>query len=988
MLGFNTTYDVFLRLALLMHCLLWFCAEPTVAQQPYNNFWLNADNGLAQNSVWDVVTDKEGFLWIGTANGLNRWDGVNINHYFPGKQKQSFPGSTGFSFYVDTIGYTWILHNKGISYYNPYVDSFVTVLYTSITPCFVGSYNNKLYVLVAEKRIAAISLVTKKIESYINIQHAQPYQAIAESNKSVVLGNFSVFNYNANQIMVFNLATGQYRFINTKQNLSRPIKLNATTAIFTNLHHTIKFVCNNSKIYTSEIVNNNTQPRAISSGIYWNNQLLLATPKGVFEFDTASFLMVKAFNLANHNLANNLIDNFFIDALNNLYVCSNISGLYIVSKARNKFVHLKTPLNDLNMVKCILVTPDDKLFTGQFGSHLVYYKPNGSYEIINFHYKEIKAIWGLCNVTDNTLLAVGFNKLYFYNHRKNKVEKTIEFSSHQDNQYPVFYTNDSTILLNLNTAAAGGIYSLNKFTYELKLLYNFKNRQLTTFLPMDKSRYFIGSREGLWLYQTATNALTFLHDGWVKSIIRKGNDSLVVAATNGLHLFNTNGKRMFTYNTENGLKDNFVYAALPDRFNNIWVSTNKGIGAINLNGKIKWYGVEDGLQSNEFNTGAYLMHQNKIYFGGVNGVSIILPEPTFNSNNKTNTIVNAVFVNDEPWIADSAINAKRHIVLDYNQNTISFDFASLDFSNHTKNTYRYFFSGIEKKWIDLGNKHFIRYAALPYGNYTLMLQSAGDNGIFGKIKTISITIQPPFWFTWWFKTILVCLIILTVLLMLKAYRWRLQQKAQIQLEIREKIENERLRISRDLHDNVGAHLSFVMSNIDMLEHDVAHQGTLKKRLKLAKDAGQQAIQTLRETIWAVNQNEINFVSLADRFKQYCSKFSQGNSTVKIIFHEDIKQNALLSPVVALNLFRVTQEAFHNALKHSHCTEIFIHFESAKNRLVIKVVDNGCGFKQENQEIADHYGLANMKDRMAEINGTLQFNSLAKGTEVLILLTID
>ncbi len=988
MFRFNTTYYVFFKCVLILFLFFRTLFEPIFAQQPLNSFTLNADNGLAQNSVWDVVTDKEGFLWIGTANGLNRWDGINFKHFFPGSKINSFKGLTGFSFFADDFGYTWVAHNNGLSYYNFFIDSFFTVIDTAFTPCILGAYNQKLFVIINSNSIAVINLNSRLIEQFIEIKSSSIYNPVAESNKSVVIGKYAICTYNDDKIMVFNLLTRQYRFIHYNDNLSRPIKLSNSTAIVTNLHTTYKFTIKKDSLVWYKVVNAKQIKTNIMAGVYWNNKLLLASLQGIFNYDTASFLKVNEFKLKNHDLSNNLFDNFYIDAYNNLYICSNISGLFIVSFARNKYKHLKTNNSNLNMVKSILVTPDNKIFTGQYGSHLVEYFGDHSYQTINFHNKSDKAIWGMCSVGDSHLLAVGFNSLFVYNHKKNKLIKSISFSNVLNNQYPTFYNFDSIIVLNLNSVNSGSLYKFYVNNFSLEKILDFNNKPITAFYPINSQEIFVGLRQGLWHYYSTTRKSVKVLDGWIKHISLYNKDTFLVATTNGLFVVNSNGKQLNYFNTEIGLKDNFIYSALVDFIGNVWISSNKGIGVIDKKNNVRWYSIEDGLQSNEFNTGAFAKHGSNLYFGGVNGINIINTQKLKQHYANINTVIGNMFVNDLPWQTDSAINAKKHLIFDYKDNTISFDFASLDFSNHTKNTYRYFFKGVENNWIDLDKKHFIRYSQLPPGNYTLLVQSAGDNGIYGNIKTVFITIRPPFWLTWWFKVIISLILILGIVAALYLYQLRLKNKAQIALQMRKKVEEERLRISRDLHDNVGAHLSYVMSTIDLLAEESGSNENIYKRLQLTKEAGQQAIQTLRETIWAVNQNEIDFEALVDRFKQYTLKLLQTNQQIKIDFKEDINQHLLLTPAIALNLFRAAQEAFHNALKHSKCNVISVFFEVNQNIIKIVITDNGCGFDANNTNLENHYGLFNMKARMAEIGAQISFESNLQGTKVQIVLDIN
>lgn len=239
---------------------------------------------------------------------------------------------------------------------------------------------------------------------------------------------------------------------------------------------------------------------------------------------------------------------------------------------------------------------------------------------------------------------------------------------------------------------------------------------------------------------------------------------------------------------------------------------------------------------------------------------------------------------------------------------------------------------------------------------------------------------------------LVLVLITSVLLLF----WRRKQRytadllnaSQKENEANLRLIKEKERISRDLHDNVGAQLSFLITSLEwILSHPelVKDRSELEDKLKVLGETGKSAVTTLRETIWAISHDKFFIEDLADRFKQYVLKVVEFKDGVTVTFDEDINVDLSVSPTNALNLFRICQEAFHNALKHSRCENIVIGFSSNKQVYKISIKDDGLGF-DTSVRAEGHYGLVNMKERAKDINAECVVESRpGKGTCVEIIV---
>lgn len=210
---------------------------------------------------------------------------------------------------------------------------------------------------------------------------------------------------------------------------------------------------------------------------------------------------------------------------------------------------------------------------------------------------------------------------------------------------------------------------------------------------------------------------------------------------------------------------------------------------------------------------------------------------------------------------------------------------------------------------------------------------------------------------------------------------------QTQLKIQKAEHEQRLRISHDLHDHVGAQLSYVVSNLDIANNEFRQHKYDFKRLESVTEMSKQAILTLRETVWALSNEAISLEAFADKFKAYVKKMSEFSSDTSIEMLDRIEKNENLQPNTALHLFRICQEAFSNAMKHSKAHKIYIEIINDSNVfLEFKIFDTGIGFNVEEASKKGHYGLQNMQHRATEIGATYELKSMPKwGTEVKIII---
>lgn len=205
------------------------------------------------------------------------------------------------------------------------------------------------------------------------------------------------------------------------------------------------------------------------------------------------------------------------------------------------------------------------------------------------------------------------------------------------------------------------------------------------------------------------------------------------------------------------------------------------------------------------------------------------------------------------------------------------------------------------------------------------------------------------------------------------------KEAILKMEGQNNLHEQRLSISRDLHDNIGAQLTFIISSVENIKHGFTIENAkLLEKLNSIANFSKNTIVELRDTIWALNHDEISFEELHGRVNNFIENAQISQSNTKFFYQMDEKLNMQnLSSIQGVNVYRTIQEAINNALKYANATEISVNINQQKNKINIVISDNGKGFDIENVTFGN--GLKNMKKRIQEIKGTFSVHSSKNGT---------
>ncbi len=285
-----------------------------------------------------------------------------------------------------------------------------------------------------------------------------------------------------------------------------------------------------------------------------------------------------------------------------------------------------------------------------------------------------------------------------------------------------------------------------------------------------------------------------LSNNGVWSILPASDQTIWIGTEGGLNNYDPSTGNFKNYTTKDGLRNSTIMGILEDKAGNIWVTTNNGLAKFSKDDQtFTIFDKSDGLQGNEYNSGAYFIDSDRrIFIGGVNGFSSFDPMTLQLDAIPPQVVITdfKIFNESQPVPADGA----NPINLKYDQNFISFDFASLDFHNPKKNRYEYRLVGFDKDWVQADTRNYASYTNLPGGNYTFQVKASNSAGVWSEQNAeINLNVIPPFWQTWPFR---IGLILGVISLVFAGFQLRIrsvkEQNARLQKIVQEqqRVENE------------------------------------------------------------------------------------------------------------------------------------------------------------------------------------------------------
>lgn len=1007
-----TISKLLLFIGALLICRVCLC-------QPQSNFRrLGVNDGLSQNSVREIFQDRQGFMWIGTGDGLNRYDGKQIKKYresFRDKSARRLPGKiingkivqddhqnlwmivdgqvvkmhlpTETFSVIKKVGRDLDCRILGIQQNEIYITTprgVVTINAINYThqvidiesvfglympdekdACLVYAKGNNIYLYYTKKRHHTLLVTTGQ----------QPLQnpIVCSSSTLLYVSGGSLHEFNLDRRTVTALYPLPASFI-AKGMIFVPTNKLRGGKIIVNLVNNGFIIIDSVKRTFTNYINTENDPFSLSSNLVYtavldhSNNLWLGTEGGGISILNLKPKLFNAFPL--HAIANRESSLLMVKAIYHahgfIYIGTYARGLLKVNRFTNTCETLFDPLKttDSGFHGTFFIKEDDR-----------------------------KRIW----VNRGTRIGIAdLNKGIFINsidigyQRKGRNHNIPQCFSQVAPDKFILGTFHTTYLIEYTN---GQIKST-----DLGLIYKQLEDDIQTIYLKNNGDIIIGKGEGggyTTLRINAGNQAQIMEQGLnqltIKHVYRDELRNAFWYATNvGIVVQKDGGKNLQIIDEQDGLSNDFIYAIIKENDHSFWVSTNKGLNKLTLSKGdsiivhlVDQYGLQHGLQSNEFNTGAYFKDDHLVFFGGVTGINWFDDRKFFKRGFSPRSYVTDILINEKPLDIDTSINFKKCIRLRYHENNIFIRFATLDYTNPDVNRYQYRLRGYDPKWVNTATLPEARYNKLPHGNYLFEIRSANSDGIWSSPQPLlEMLIRPPFWRTWWFK---VTGILAFALILFSSSRYYLKRKLEKEIRVIEKklaVNNERLRISRDMHDELGTGLS----KIALLSEVGKSNNTSKEEIiNEISSTSRGLANKMGEIIWTLNPQNDTLGNLTAYLKEYIYETTE-NLPVQVNFDlPDEIPDISLSHLCRQQLLLVTKEALNNALKYAQASQIKYSLAIAGQDVTFTIQDDGVGFdilKMPQQKMGKRNGLENMKTRMESIGGHFTLTSqIRSGTEI-------
>lgn len=1004
--------------------LVFLISLSTAAQPVLRLRNLTTKEGLSQNSINDLLEASDGRLWIATQDGLNSFDGRSFELYGAGSNVGTdLSDNFVWGLYEDTHGHIWASSRKGVNRVNPDNGHVTTFIQKPTDDVMAGMWGNNGRFCVVHEGYMHLGLVghiyrfklgTYNEDTLVQLSDEQIWMPEVDSL-------FAVDALVYKDQLVLRTGSGLVRAKGRSyevMNLPRPIICTSQpNAFYIDREERLWVGGENGMLWYngttwSELNVSGQAIRNVHSVVQdIDGNLWIGTTNGVHVFD-------KGLQHLFHSRTNvDEGEEETYDLVHSLEICSDgtiwlgtaNTGLKSFHWRTEQFKFLQNPtLTASDLVWSVEVVDGNKLVVGtnngvEFFQLDTSNTSKGGYRntVLSQAVMKWEESWMssipkvrvLSIATDQRVLYMGTagDGLIRVDRSINRV-KLIRFGTHHQNTVSEVVIDGDKIWC----ATQAGLYVLNKEGEVIEeYLLNGDNWDGPSVYFISayndgQGNVWLGSNYGFSRYVSATGKFEhYLYNkeelergpafNFVSGFARKENDLWIATYGGGLsHMDLSTGK--FTHYDKNaGLSNNVCSGIQMDESGKLWLFNNGGVSRFNTQTKVfRNYSIGDGLIDNEFTLNSPSQAASGlIYAGTPSGLVLFNPQAIQVDRTLGNPRLAGLHINYE------SVGLSNQIDLYRGDKSITLDISVLRFFNREAISIKYKLVGYDDKWIT-SETDFVRatYTSLASGVYTLEAIVMNKDELEGeKVVLAVIEVHPPFWQEWWFIFIVSVLLLMLVILLVR-YLARRKLKAKLEeVRVQRKLQAERERISRDLHDNVGAQLTYIISSLDNASYATAESDErTSEKLDALSDFSRNTMQQLRESIWVINSEEITVQEFTQRITGLGAKLIPEASTIEFgVGGENL--NGVLNPSTAIHLLRIVQESVNNAVKHSNCEHIYIEIGVENHVLDLVIQDDGVGTANiEGKE--GHHGMANIRERAELIDAVVEIISVPEqGTRV-------
>lgn len=467
------------------------------------------------------------------------------------------------------------------------------------------------------------------------------------------------------------------------------------------------------------------------------------------------------------------------------------------------------------------------------------------------------------------------------------------------------------------------------------------------------------------------------------------SDGVLWVGTSAHGLARLKNGKWTAFSTRDGLASNSIGYVIGDDGGYLWIGSNLGLmriyrsafdGTNSLFCRV--YGRDDGLPTRECSSGsqpsAIRSRDGKLWFPTIEGLAWIDPSKLKINRRPPRVLIESARIDNREQntnFLNSAWNSS--ITIPPGNEQLDISYTALNFSAPQAVRFRYRLEGHETGWTDAGGLRLAHYPGLPPGDYQFHVIACNEDGAWNTNGAIlEIVALPQFWQT---NTFRITVILLVLGAIVGTVRYISTQKLQRQVQLlkqREALEHERARIARDLHDQLGANLTQVALLGEMAEADKHLPEEVEEHSRQISQTARETTRSLDEIVWAVNPSNDTLEGLANYVCKYAQEYlALANLPCRVDVPAALP-DAAIPPEVRHNVFLAFKEAVHNVVKHAQAREVWVRLALRPKQLVLQVEDNGRGL--DKQAVSNRNGLRNMKRRMEDIGGDFSISPGANG----------
>lgn len=786
-----------------------------VSGQEYPVKFLDITQGLSNNSVNAIYQDKSGYMWIGTYDGLNRYDGYEFKVYKNEiGNKNSLAANYIFSIAGDAHNNIWTGGTNGGSIFNPLTHSFTSlklkngsVIKDGIT--LIKQVNDTLMLAGCEKtglvffennsfHGTPILLYHKgaRVEKY----HVTAIQPVKDKNYCwVFIKNYGLYKFMMN--------TGTFVMVSAAKKQANVLQLDKSGALWIGTDDGLYKLNADGKVFSLNILPHKISVTSILADK--KDELYVATDgDGVYHLNANRDIRPYSGKDRQWLLKSAAVWSLYEDAAGNKWFGTLRGGVSMEASSERFFRHVKCDGNNPsdNYVLSFCEDRAGNVWIGTDGAGLRYWdrKKNTFNHITTADGLSSNFIPGVTlDYTNNLWVATwygGINRIDPVTRRIKKYTLYNPFAKREEQNIWFIYE-DHEKKLWASSIREGSLYLYNREKDSFEIV-NPKLSELLCITETADGTLWTGNYAELCEVNTTTGQFLSQKIGYpIRCILEgTGSDLWVGTSEGGLLRYNRKTRNYKRYTVKEGLPGNTVLRLLHDKKGNLWLSTYNGLSMYDAEkDAFRNFSVSDGLQSNQFSyNGGLALRSGELLFGGINGFNVFDPEKIKKDNRIAKPLLADVFVNNSSVLVKTGyfkpnISGTKTLTLPYDQTTVSLDFIALDYENADKINYAYSLDGWDEHWNFVGKNRKANYARLQEGTYFFKVKCTDSYGKWNSAVTLlKISVLPPWYRTWWAYVLYVLITVSIIYTYLRYNKYKERMRYEVKLAHMESIKEKEL----------------------------------------------------------------------------------------------------------------------------------------------------------------------------------------------------